>query len=83
MQEPHARQHLLPGEAARRLARDAAGHIVGAVGKAPLAPGVVGVALFGERAARVGDHRDRAEMVLVEVAESRGFMISVEGRLRR
>src|SRR5262249_44093238 len=72
MHEADARQHLLPGEAADGLAgRDtAAGRIVGAVVPvAPLAPWIVGVAL-DHRAGLVGQHRDRAEVVLVEVADA-------------
>src|ERR1043166_4181528 len=69
MNEADAREHLLPGEAADGLTLDAAGRVVGAVvPEAPLPPGVVGVAL-DRRAARVGDDRDRAEVVLVEVAQ--------------
>lgn len=59
-------EFLVAGEATRGLAGDAAGRIVGAVGEAPLAPGVVGEPLH-HHTILVGDDRDRAEMVGVEV----------------
>jgi hypothetical protein len=74
MHEADARQHLLAGEAAAGLARDAAGRdwVVGAAAPdPPLAPRVVGIAL-DHRAARVGDDRDRAEVILVEIAQRDG-----------
>jgi hypothetical protein len=53
---------LLGGEAARGLAGEAAGGIVGAVGEAPLAPGILAVALH-HVGGLVGDDGDRAEIV--------------------
>ena len=64
---------LVAGEAAAALAGDGAGGIVAAVRMAALAPGVVGEALQ-HGAALVGDDRDGAEMVLVEVARGDGLV---------
>lgn len=61
----------MAGEAAAGLAGDTAGRIAGAVWEAPPAPGVVTQAL-DHRPALVGDDRDRAEMVGVEVAQRNG-----------
>jgi hypothetical protein len=58
----------LPDEAADGLAHDAVARVVGAVGKAPLAPRIVGVAL-DHGPVLVGQHGDRAEVVLMEVAQ--------------
>ena len=64
MHEADIGQLLLAGEAARGLASavEVAGRVVGAVGEAPLAPGVVAQA-FGDGAALVGDDCDRAEII--------------------
>jgi hypothetical protein len=64
-------QLFLGGEAARGLAGEATGRIVGASGEAALAPGVVAVALH-HGAGLVGDDGDRAEIVGVEVAGGDG-----------
>ncbi len=61
------RQFLLAGKAARGLAGDATGRIIRAVGKAALAPGVVGEPLH-DQAVLVRDDRDRAEMIGVEIS---------------
>ena len=72
--------HLVAGEAAGGFGRDRAGGIVGAVGEAPLAPGVVGEAL-GDGAALVGEDRDGAQMILHEVARLGRDRRAADGRL--
>ena len=61
---------FLEGEAPRGGVRDGARGI-GAVGIAPLAPGIIGQAL-GHRAGFVGDDRNRAQMIADEVAHVGG-----------
>jgi hypothetical protein len=67
MHEADIVQLLLAGEAARGLAGEAAGRVVCPGREAPLAPGVIGVAFY-DCAALVGDDRDRAEVVGMEIA---------------
>jgi hypothetical protein len=65
--EADAVELLVPGEAGWRLAGEAAGRIIGAIGMAPLAPGVVAEPL-DDGAGLVGDDGDGAQVVLRDVA---------------
>ena len=58
---------LMAGEAARRLAGDTAGRIILAIGETALAPGIIREAL-NDGASRIGNGRNRPQMVLVEVS---------------
>jgi len=77
MHEADAGQLFLVRIAARGAARDAAGRVIRAVGEAPLAPGVVAIALH-HRCGLVGDDGDRAQMIGVEVAGGDGLIAALE-----
>jgi hypothetical protein len=67
MDEADFGELLMAGEAACGLAAKAAGRIVLATGKAPLAPGIIGQAL-DDGAALIAERRGGAEMILVIIA---------------